>query len=174
MTTVAHAQAPDTDGLFHEARKHHERWRHTIDASQTVEVPQHDDAPTPPPRAMEPARARDPAAPSAWTTGRKAAVVLGALGVAAGGTGIGFGLKANRFESQSDARCPALHCDSTAIDLNRRARTDGLIANIGMIGGGAMVVGAIALWIVGDTRPHDGVSIVPSIGPSGIALVGAY
>ena len=101
-------------------------------------------------------------------------MVLGVLGVAAGGTGIGFGLKANRLESLSDDMCPTVHCNSNATDLNRRARTDGLIANVSMIGGGAMVVGAIALWIVGDTRPHDGVSIVPSVGPSGIGLAGAY
>lgn len=107
-------------------------------------------------------------------TTRKAAVALGVLGVVAGGTGIGFAVKASRLESQSDGICPTIHCNSTATDLNRRARTDGLIANIGMIGGGAMVVGAIALWIVGDTGPHDGVSIVPSAGPSGIGLAGTY
>jgi hypothetical protein len=177
MTSVAHAQGPDAEGLFREARKHHERWRRMIsvgDTSKPIEALQLDVAPTPPPRAVEPARARDPEPPSSWTTTRKAAVVLGVLGVAAGGTGIAFGVKASRLERQSDAICPTFHCSSAATDLNHRARTDGVIANVSMIGGGAMVVGAIALWIVGDAKLHDGVSIVPSIGPSGIALVGAY
>lgn len=177
MTTAAHAQGPDAEGLFHEARKHRERWQRTIsvgDASKIIETPQLDVAPAPLLRAVDPAQARDPEAPSAWTTTRKAAVALGVLGVAAGGTGIAFGIKANRLESQSDDICPTIHCNPTATDLNRRARTDGLIGNVAMIGGGAMVVGAIALWIVGDTWPHDGVSIVPSVGPSGIGLAGAY
>jgi hypothetical protein len=177
MTTAAHAQRPDAEGLFHEARKHRERWQRTIsvgDASKNHEAPPLDVAPAPLLRVVDPAGARDPEPPSAWTTTRKAAVALGALGVAAGGTGIAFGVQANRLESQSDNLCPTLRCDPTATDLNRRARTDGLVANVGMIGGGALVVGAIALWIVGDTRPHDGVSIVPSVGPSGIGLAGAY
>lgn len=163
------AEAPD-----------HERWQRTISvgsASKTIEVPRLEVAPTPPPPppAAEPVRVREPEAPSLWTTRRKAAVALGVLGVAAGGTGIAFGVKANSLERQSDQLCPTTRCsDPNAIDLNRRARTDGLVANLGMIGGGAMAMGAIVLWIVGDPRPRDGVSIVPSIGPSGIALVGAY
>lgn len=177
MTTAAHAQGPGAEGLFREARKHHGRWQRMISVGDTrtaIEVPQPDAAPTAPPRTMDLARARDPEVPSSWTTQRKAAVVLGVLGVAAGGTGIAFGFQANRLESQSDAICPTVHCNPAATDLNRRARTDGLIANVGMIGGGALVVGAIALWIVGDSKPHDGVSLVPSVGPSGIVLAGSY
>jgi hypothetical protein len=166
------AEAPD-----------HERWERTIaihDTSKTIEIPQLEVAPTPPPpmpppRAIEPAPARDPEPPSSWTTRRKAAVALGVVGVAAGGAGIAFGLKARNLESQSEAKCPFARCtEPIALDLNHQARTDGLIANLGMIGGGALVVGAITLWIFGDPRPHAGISIAPSVGPSGIALVGAY
>jgi hypothetical protein len=110
-----------------------------------------------------------------WTTGRKAALALGVLGVAAVGTGIAFGLHANDLESQSDAFCPTARCnDRTAIDLNRSARTNGLIANIGMIGGSAVVAGAVALWIFRGPKPHEGVSVVPSIGPVGITLGVTY
>jgi hypothetical protein len=172
---------PDEYSITAEAPRH-ERWQHTISVSKTsktIEVPQLDVvvAPIPPlPAVAVPIPPhRDREAPSSWTTGRKAAAGLGVLGVALAGTGIAFGLHANNLESQSDAICPTARCnDRTAIDLNRRARTDGLIANIGMIGGSAMLAGAVALWIVWDTKPHKGVSIVPSVGPSGIALGGTY
>jgi len=163
----------------------HERWERTIavnDTSKTIEVPPLEVAPPPPPtpampspRAVEAAPARGPEPPSSWTTRRKAAVALGVLGVAAGGTGIAFGLKARNLQSQSDAKCPFARCaEPSALDLNHQARTDALIANLGMIGGGALVAGAITLWIFGEPKPHGGISIAPSVGPSGIALVGAY
>jgi hypothetical protein len=102
-------------------------------------------------------------------------VVLGVLGVAATGTGFAFGLHANDLERQSDAGCPTVRCtDPQALKLNDRARSSGLVANLGMIGGTAMVAGAIALWIFGDKKPHDGVSLVPSVGPSGFAVGGIY
>lgn len=158
----------------------HERWQHTIsvgNASKTVEIPRLHDAaaPAPAPLPPESPRRREPEAASPWTTRRKAAVALGVLGLAAGGAGVVLGLRANDLESQSDAICATVRCsDSTAIDLNRKARTDGLIANIGMIGGGAMVAGAIALWVFGDARPQDRVSVMPIVGPLGIALGGTY
>lgn len=145
--------------------------------NKTVEVPQLDlaIAPAPPTRPIETPPVRAPETSSVWTARRKAAAVLGALGVAAVGTGIGFGVRANHFESQSDAICQTSRCNNPdAIELNRKARRDGLIATIGTISGGAMVVGAIALWIAGGAKPHHGISIVPSIGPAGISLGGTY
>jgi len=158
----------------------HDSWQDAISlgrTNKTVEVPQLDlaIAAAPPPRPVEspPVRAAETA--SVWTARRKAAVVLGALGVAAVGTGIGFGVRANHFESQSDAICQTSRCNNPdATDLNSKARRDGLIANIGMIGGGTVLVGAIAVWIAGGAKPHGGISIVPSVGPAGISFGGTY
>jgi hypothetical protein len=141
----------------------HERWQRTIaivNTSKTIEVPQLEVARTP---------------PGSWMTRRKAAVALGVLGLAAGGTGIAFGLKARNLERQSEPMCPFARCaEPAALALNHQANTDGRIANLGMFGGGALVVGAITLWIFSDPRPHGGISIAPSVGPSGIGLAGAY
>lgn len=158
----------------------HERWRHAISVgktSKTIEVPRLDTSvsPPPPPASQVVATTAPAREPSPWTTRRKVAVAMGVTGVAAGIAGIALGLHANDLERQSDAICPTVRCnDEIALERNRSARTDGLLANIGMIGGGALVVGAVVLWVVGDRKPRDGASLVPSIGPSGIALGGRF
>ena len=156
----------------------HDRWQDAISlgkTNKTIEVPQLDLAIAPPPPVRPVEAVRAPETSSVWTARRRTAVVLGALGVAAVGTGIGFGVRANNFESQSEVICQTSRCNNPdAIDLNRKARRDGLIANLGMIGGGAVVAGAIALWITGGPKRPDGISIVPSIGPSGISFGGTY
>jgi len=161
----------------------HERWQHTISigkTSKTIDVPTLDAAaPEPQEPQAPPARTVEPAArvpePSPWTSKRKTAAVISVVGVAAGIAGVALGLHANDLESQSDARCPTVRCnDETAIERNRSARTEGTLANIGMIGGGALVVGAVVLWILDDRKPRDRVSIMPGIGPSGIALEGRF
>jgi hypothetical protein len=157
----------------------YQRWQQAISVgkvSKTIEVPQLDEVIVPPPASRPAAPPPAPAEPSMWTTRRKAAVVLGAVGIAAGVTGIAFGVHANSLESRSDALCPAGRCnDPAAFDLNSSARTSGLVANIGMIGGTALVAGAVVLWVTGDRKkPRDAVSIVPSIGPSSIALGGTF
>jgi hypothetical protein len=153
----------------------HESWHKKISVAKknkTLEVPAL--APSEAPPAPEPPapERREPTPAPQSSAARTAAVVLGVLGVAAGATGIGFGVHASSLEEQSDAICPTVRCNNpTAIDLNHSARTNGLVANIGMIGGGVMVAGAIALWIV-DRRGHHGVAIVPA--PSGISIAGTY
>jgi hypothetical protein len=147
---------------------------------KTIDVPTLDAAaPEPQEPQAPPARTVEPAArvpePSPWTSKRKTAAVISVVGVAAGIAGVALGLHASDLESQSDARCPTVRCnDETAIERNRSARTEGTLANIGMIGGGALVVGAVVLWILDDRKPRDRVSIMPGIGPSGIALEGRF
>jgi hypothetical protein len=163
----------------------HRPWKLSVtigSKSKTVEVPRLDDAPPPPrepeppPTVVQPAPKPAPVqeAPSSFTGRRKLAVALAIIGVAAGAGGAVLGVKAKNDESQADAICPTSRCfDSHAFDLNSKARDDGLLANIGMIGGGALVAGAIVLWITGAPHPRD-VAIAPSVGPSTIGIAGTF
>jgi len=102
--------------------------------------------------------------PSSFTGMRKAAVAAAVIGVAGIVVGGVFGSKANDLEKQADAICPNDACgDTHALDLNKDARSDATIANIGFIGGGVAVAGAAALWFLGAPKTTEGVSIAPSV-----------
>jgi len=169
--TIA-AEAPD-----------HARWQQTVivgGANQTIEVPRltpvaEPARPATPPPADKPSpiAVAPPREPSSLTPSRKRAAALGLFGLAAVGTGVIFGMQANSAEKQSDVLCPTVRCnDTAAIDLNQRAHTYGLVANLGILGGSAMVAGAAVWWIVGGPGPRDKIAIVPS--SHGIAIVGSY
>jgi serine/threonine-protein kinase len=105
------------------------------------------------------------------------AIGLGVAGAAAIGTGVYFGLAGKDLERQSDALCPTTACaDPDGVELNKRARRDALIANIGFIAGGAAVVGAVVLVVVGAPGDAKQVSIAPTLGGDrvGIALGGRF
>ena len=168
------AEAPD-----------HERWHQTIIVgakNQTIEVPRLTPIAEPPRTANPPPTDKPPplvvsptppAEPSSLTPSRKRAAGLGLLGLAAVGIGVIFGMQANSAEQQSDVLCPTVRCnDTSAIDLNQRARTYGLVADIGIIGGSAMVAGAVVWWIAGRPGRRDKIAIVPST--NGIAILGRY
>lgn len=167
----------------------HEHWKLTVAVgkkNKTVEVPRLDDLPPPPPepktpvvvvqpKVVEPPKPPARHEPSSFTGTRKLAVALGVIGLGAGGGGVAFGLKAKDDEKQSDAICPNPRCyDSQAFDLNKKARDDGLIANIGMIGGGALVAGAIVLWFVGGPSHVGPVSVAPAVGRSSVGIAGRF
>ncbi|HEV7553913.1 MAG TPA: hypothetical protein VGO00_00585, partial [Kofleriaceae bacterium] len=130
----------------------HEHWKLTVSVSKknkSLEVPRLDALPPPPPEpkhapivAVEPKPVATPPPheqPSSFTGTRKLSLVLGIVGLGAAGGGVAFGLKAKSDEQQSDTICPTSRCnDPQAFDLNKTARSDGLLANIGMISGGAV------------------------------------
>lgn len=155
--------------------------------NKIVEVPILEDAPAPSvattavkpvpssPIVQASTQPAAPAEPSSFTTTRKLAVVLAVVGGAAGAGGIVYGIKAKDLEKESDAVCPTTRCsDPSAFDLNKKAHDDALLANIGMIGGGAVVAGALVLWFVGGPSRSDGVAIAPSIGTNSIGIAGRF
>jgi hypothetical protein len=144
----------------------------------TATAPDTTTKPASPPPAEEPAGPEQPEGPSAFTGMRMAAVGLGVVG--AGGIVVGaiFGGKANDLEKQADAICPQAACNSMdAVQKNKDARSDATIANIGIVGGGVLVVGAAALWFVGAPKVADQpVSFAPVIGSDrvGFAIGGSF
>lgn len=107
------------------------------------------------------------AVPAGLTTRRKVSLVLAATGIVAVGVGVGLGLHANSLERDVDRTCPGTACTSaSAVDLNRSARNDALIANVGFALGGAAIAAAAALWLFGGApaASHETAAIVPTLG----------
>ncbi len=146
----------------------------TTPPDQTNTAHPADQAIAPPGEHEEP----EPSGPSTFTSMRMAAVGVGVVG--AGGIVVGaiFGSKANDLEKQADAICPQAACNSMdAVQKNKDARSDATIANIGIIGGGALVVGAAALWFLGAPKVADQpVSFQPMVGSDrvGFAIGGSF
>lgn len=120
--------------------------------------------------------------PGTFTTLRKASIGAAAIGLAALGGGVVFGLKAKDQQDQADALCPNEACNNPeAIALNDDAHGSALKANIMMGVGGVAVAGAVALWFLGAppavTADDDGdVAVAPMVGGGhvGLALSGRF
>jgi hypothetical protein len=135
------------------------------------------------PSAGEPA-AGDPAEPqlavreepqaataSRFTGRRKLSLVIAAVGVGAAGVSLGFGLQASSVEDQANSICPQTACsDPHAVDLNRTARRDALIANVGLATAGVSVIGAAVLWFTGAPTRGGGMAIAPLLGRDRVGL----
>ncbi len=106
-----------------------------------------------------------PPPPSGWLTGRrKLALAAGGVGVAALGAGIVLGLSANGLDEDTYELCPADPCEDAeeANDLNRKARSRALQANIAFgVAGGAAIAAAV-LWLTG--APEARVAVTPQVG----------
>lgn len=106
-------------------------------------------------------------------------LAIALLGTGVGLTAIasGFAIYSQSVENKSDALCPTPMCtNSYAVDLNKTARLDGWIANIGWAVGGASLVGAGVAWWLGVQEQRDTVSVVPVIGGdrAGLAVGGHF
>ncbi len=78
-------------------------------------------------------------------------IVLGALGLAGIATGVVTGLIAKGKESDIQAQCPDNVCPATYtgfVDDRSSAKTFGTIADIGYIGGGALLAGAVVWYLL--------------------------
>lgn len=106
-----------------------------------------------------------------------------AIALAAGGGGAiviasGFAFHSKGLQADSDAICPTTSCaDANGVDLNRRARREGWIANIGW-GVGAVAVGAaVVAWSIGGSQPdRRAVSVTPVVTDehAGVVLGGRF
>jgi hypothetical protein len=99
------------------------------------------------------------------------AVVAGGVGVAGIAVGSVFGLLAGAASSQQRSDCPSsIVCPhhATAISDHSAMITDATIANVGFIGGGALLATAAVLFFsAGDgspERPSRSLALTPSVG----------
>jgi len=111
-------------------------------------------------RDMEPPPPEPP--PTGMTGKRKAALVIGILGVASFGAAAGTGFYARSLEQTSDKLCPTSPCNNiTGVDDNTKARNFGLATDIELGVGGAAVITATVLWLTGGRHAVEHVSITP-------------
>lgn len=144
----------------------------------------------PPPAAPEPAAAPASApapeaeAPAEHGSSRAPAWIVGGLGVAALGVGVGFGLDAMSLKSKADGHCPNRQCDATGLSDISDAKTAALVSTIGLVAG---VVGVGAgTWLFfrasssQSSRPSPGGPASASVAPfvaadrAGLAVQGAW
>jgi hypothetical protein len=95
------------------------------------------------------------AEPGGLTFRRKLALAAGGIGLAALGTGAVLGLQSGQLETKANTLCPepAVPCRDApeANDLNPRARSRALQANIAFGAAGAAAIAATVLWLTGSS-----------------------
>jgi hypothetical protein len=95
--------------------------------------------------AREPLKDRE-----GWSSLRWTGFVVGAVGVAALGTGAGFGLAAMSKASTAKDLCDGDACSSQrGVDAANAAGTAATVSNVGLLGGGALLATGAALFLVG-------------------------
>lgn len=164
-----------------------ERYPMTVNAGQRASVelqltPAHTPAQPPPTEATptpQPERPpeRGPAEqPRVAMVRSPVGIVIGAIGAAAFFTGVGFGAASNgEYASLQSGRtrCPGpADCDARA----DRVQTYDTIANVGMIGGGALAVtGAVLFLVIRRPAPQERPPSAEAFaGPSGVGVLGAF
>ena len=132
------------------------------------------------PAPVERPRKRKPAPPEAKSNVDALPLVLAAVGVVGLGVGSGFALKAMSTNKQSKTDCDAINmnsCGSTGLSQRSDAITQGNIASIGFIAGGALLTAAVIVWRVeaGSSSKTASTSLSPirasaSLRPGAAAL----
>ncbi len=160
-------EVPPLERATHETVPHATDDRDRESALNPPRVPPRERPRTPPP----PHRDGGPRAYRATT------IALASVGIGAVAVGTGFGLYSVSLEHDADAVCPSTSCtDAHAVELNRLARRDGWIANVGWGVGGVALAGALVAWWVGRPAGDDAVSVVPIAArdQAGFAVAGRF
>jgi serine/threonine-protein kinase len=142
-----------------------------VDEEPIVVAPPETPAPPPPPPPPRP----EPK--STWSGQKTLAVVLGAGGLVGVGVGTFFGLKTMLGSCADGARKADGSGECLAGDRND-ASTQAAISTIGFIAGGALLAGAVVVWILAPSGSKSGAlvrpSITASVGPSWAGLQGRF
>lgn len=104
-------------------------------------------------------------------TQRLLGYIVGGVGVAGLAVGLGFGASALSLKGDRDARCNGGFCDPEGLDKDKSARDAATISTIGVIAGGALLAGGVALVL---TAPKTKKPVSVGIAPNGVVLGGAF
>ncbi len=115
-----------------------------------------------------------PPPPAPATHLRKAPLVLGVVGVVGIGTGVVLGLLSRSDESSSDAKCPMSCTNAQGLELNSRARSEAIGADIGFAVGGAAVASAVVWWLVAGTSTTEHFAVMPALDHAGLVATGRF
>jgi hypothetical protein len=147
--------------------------------TQVVEIP-----------ALAESATASPATPGATTTPARSAssqgedtggswqkptgIVIAGIGVAALAFGTAGGFVALNAKDEAAAKCPSYpdRCTQEGTDTNDRAQTWATISTIGIVAGGALLVGGAVLYF---TAPSSrGTSAALRVGPSSVGVAGTF
>jgi tetratricopeptide (TPR) repeat protein len=103
-----------------------------------------------------------------------AGIIVGAIGVAAVGVGVGFNVKANSMVTDMETKV-----DNYSANNESSQKTYKTLAWVGYLGGAALVATGVVFVAVGATsrrRSSSNVALVPAVGPdrAGLLLSGAF
>jgi hypothetical protein len=112
-----------------------------------------------------------------FTVRRKIALAVGGIGAVAAVGGVVLGLQARQLDRDTYALCPSptSPCPKAleANDLNRRARSRAMEANIAYGVAGAAVITAAVLWLTG--APESRIAVTPRLGAvAGLDFAGKF
>ncbi len=147
-----------------------EAWSKTVEVKKkdrTIEVPELEKPSEKPPRTPTPTTTRY----------RKLSIGLVASGGAAIAIATVFAVRSRTLQNQADQLCPEVRCPSQeGVDRNRRARKEGMIANLGWGLGAAAIATGVVTWTIGGKQTQDrAVSITPIVGnQTGVAFGGRF
>jgi hypothetical protein len=93
--------------------------------------------------------AGDPESSAGWSPWRTAGIVVGAVGVAALGIGIGFGIVAINKKDEAELHCDEANtCDDEGIALQKDGLTAAHVSTGMFIGGGVLVAAGLTMFLV--------------------------
>ena len=100
-------------------------------------------------------------------------VIVGGVGAALVGAGVGFGLAANASEKDWKTRDPMSEGEvSDALEIEDRAQTQATLSNVGFIvGAAALTAGAVWLALeLSSEEPAPQVAVLPVLAPGAVGL----
>jgi len=101
-------------------------------------------------------------------------IIVGAAGVVAIGVGSVFGAVALSKKGDADDRCDGSSCaDARGVALNGEAQDAATLANVFVIGGAALAVTGVVLYLTAPTQ-EQAPSARVALRPSGVSLEGAF
>ena len=115
--------------------------------------------------------------PSGWSTQRTIGVIAAGAGVIGLGVGGYFGLKTSSTWKEAQTHCTGLECDAEGVSLASQAKSSGNIATIGVIAGGALLVGGAVLFFTAPSDRNTGAARTPvrvSVGPGSVVVGGSF
>ena len=119
-----------------------------------------------PPAAVEPAA--DSRESHAGSGQRTAAFITGGAGIVALGLGTYFGIDAMSKNSDAEDQCPNNECSSPGFEAHESAQTSATLANVFVIGGGALVAAGLVLYFTAPKPEHASAQL--RLGPSSASL----
>ena len=112
-----------------------------------------------------------------WSTQKTLGVVAAGAGVIGLGVGGYFGLQTSSTWKEAQTHCDGLSCDQEGVDLAAQAKSSGNIATIGVLAGGALLLGGAVLFFTAPSTSKAGGVRAPvrvGVGPGSVILGGTF